>query len=334
MITSKTGSGKPILVTGGAGLLGNELMLQLLNRGESVLAIQHATAITINHPNLRVETCSINDIMGLTELMQEVDGVYHCAGKVSFLPSEKRSLYKVNVEGTANLVEACLSASVRKLIHVSSVAVLEKRQGTDLITEDMLWSGSAKRSAYGESKQDGELEVWRGAAEGLEMAIVNPSIILGEGNWDEGSTALFKNVYNEFPWYSEGVNGFVDVKDVARLMIMLMESDVSNERFIISAENISYQQLFEKIAAAFHKRPPHKKITPFLAGLAWRVERLKYRFSGKKPLVTRETATTALRESKYCNQKILNAFPEFSFTSIDETIKRVAGSLQQKLNKP
>lgn len=334
MINQPTRSGRKILVTGGAGLLGKELIHQLLDGGESVLAIQNTTPINISHPQLRIEICPVGEVTFLQELMDGIDDVYHCAGKVSFLPSQKQELYKVNAEGTLNIVEACLSARVRKLLYVSSVAVLEKKQGSDLISEEMQWSGTAKRSAYGESKFLGEMEVWRGAAEGLGMVIVNPSIILGEGNWDDGSTALFKNVFNEFPWYSEGVNGFADVKDVAFLMIKLMESEITNERFIISAENISYKSLFQKMAAAFNKRAPQKKITPFIAALAWRIEAIKYRITGVHPLVTRETAVTALRISRYNNQKILQTFPGFKFRSIEETINRVAGSLQQKLNNP
>jgi len=326
--------GKRVLVTGGSGLLGNELILQLLQRGHSVLAIQHKSQISISHPGLQIQSCSLGDIGLLIQLMEGIDEVYHVAGKVSFLPSEKQDLYKINAEGTANVVEACLSSSIKKMLYVSSVAVLEKSPGAEMITEEMQWVGNAKRSAYGESKFLAEMEVWRGAAEGLNMVIVNPSIILGEGNWDEGSTALFKNVYNQFPWYSEGVNGFVDVKDTAQLMIMLMESDTVNERFIISAENLSYQSLFEKMAAAFNKKPPQKKITPFLASIAWRAEALKYRITGKRPLVTKETAATALKKSRYNNQKILQKFPGFTFRPIDETVRRVAVSLQQKLNKP
>lgn len=334
MMPEQSHPGKRILVTGGAGLLGGELINQLLRKGFTVLAIQHTTAITINHPNLQIENCSINDVAGLCELMEGVDEVYHCAAKVSFLPSEKSALFKVNVEGTANIVEACLASSVQRLLHVSSVAVLEKKSDAGYISEEMLWSGNTKRSAYGESKYHAELEVWRGAAEGLNAVIVNPSLILGEGNWHEGSTALFKKIYEGFPWYSEGVNGFVDVKDVAGMMIMLMESGITNERFIISSENLSYKLLFEKMAAAFHKKPPHKKINKFLSRLAWRVAALIYRFTGTPPLVTRETAETALRVSKYDNHKLLDAFPGFAYRSIDETIKRVADALQQKLNKP
>lgn len=328
------GSRNKTLVTGGSGLLGRELILQLLHGDHEVIAIEHETPIGIQHPRLRIETCSLGDIVRLQELAEMVSDVYHCAGKVSFVPGDKYALLKINVEGTANVVEACRAAEIRKLIHVSSVASLGETRNGDKISEDMQWSDSINRSVYGESKYLGELEVWKAAAEGMDVAIVNPSIILGEGDWNEGSTALFKNVYEEFPWYSEGVTGFVDVKDVASLMILLMNSDFSNERYIISAEDISYKSLFDKIAVAFSKKSPHKKVSPFTAALAWRWEAIKYLLTGKKPLITKETARSAQSTRSYNNSKILSAFPQFRFRSIDETVRRVASALQQKVNNP
>lgn len=334
MSTINNGSGNKVLVTGGSGLLGRELIQQLLENGDQVIAIEHETPINILHPLLQIETCSLGDIVRLQELAAMVSDVYHCAGKVSFLPSDKYALLKINVEGTANVVEACRAAGIRKLVHVSSVASLGETRNGAKISEDMQWSDSINRSVYGESKYLGELEVWKAAAEGMDVVIVNPSIILGEGDWNEGSTALFKNVYNEFPWYSEGVTGFVDVKDVASLMILLMNSDLSNERYIISAENISYKTLFEKIAQKFSKKPPHKKVSPFIASLAWRWEALKYMLTRKKPLLTKETARSAQAVRFYDHSKILSAFPQFRFRPVDETIIRVATALQQKVNNP
>ncbi len=323
-----------VLVTGGSGLVGRELIRQLLEQGEQVIAIQHETPIGIEHPDLQIESCSLGDIVRLQELAEMATCVYHCAGKVSFIPSDKYALLKVNVEGTANVMEACLAAKIKKLVHVSSVASLGETKKATKISEAMQWSDSSYRSNYGESKYLGELEVWKAAAEGMDIIIVNPSIILGEGDWNQGSTALFKNVYDEFPWYTEGATGFVDVKDVVALMILLMKSDFSGERYILSADNLSYKTLFEKIAAAFSKKPPHKKVSGFIAALAWRWEALKHLCTGNKPLITKETARSAQTVRSYDNSKILSAFPEFRFRSIDETVNRVAVALQQKLNNP
>jgi dihydroflavonol-4-reductase len=162
--------------------------------------------------------------------------------------------------------------------------------------------------------------------------IVNPTIILGAGNWENGSTGIFKSVYNEFPWYTEGTTGFVDVADVARAMIMLMESDLNAERFILSAENWSYRKLFDSIADAFHKKRPAKNVTPAIAAIVWRWEALKSKFTGKAPLVTKETALTALAKTQYDNSKLKKSLPAFHYTPLQETVVSTCKALQQKLN--
>jgi nucleoside-diphosphate-sugar epimerase len=200
------------------------------------------------------------------------------------------------------------------------------------ITENMVWTEETSTSNYGESKYLSELEVWRGIGEGLDAVIVNPVIILGAGNWEGGSSQIFKSAYDEFPWYTEGVNGFVDVRDVAVIMIQLMESNVSAERFIISAANKSYREIFNLIATAFNKRAPHKKVTPLIAKIVWRIEAFKSRFTKKAPLLTKETAASALEKVYYDNTKLKQFLPQFSYRSMEETIAQTCAALQQKLN--
>jgi dihydroflavonol-4-reductase len=228
-------------------------------------------------------------------------------------------------------VNAALNAGVKKMMHVSSVAALGRIEDGP-VNESMQWTEETSNSKYGRSKYMGEMEVWRGIAEGLNAVIVNPSMILGAGDWNDSSTAIFKSVYNEFPWFTEGTTGFVDVKDVARAMILLMETAVSAERFILSAENKTYHELFDKIADAFNKKRPTKKVTPFIASVVWRLESLKSKFSGKAPLVTKETAATALARATFDNSKIKKILPSFEYKSLDETIKNTCAVLQQKLN--
>jgi nucleoside-diphosphate-sugar epimerase len=176
------------------------------------------------------------------------------------------------------------------------------------------------------------MEVWRGIAEGLNAVIVNPTLILGAGNWNESSTEIFRSVYKGSPWYSEGTTGFVDVKDVARAMIMLMGSEISSERFIISAENKSYGDVFAQIADAFNKKRPSRNVTPLLASVVWRWEAIKSKFTGGMPLITKETAATALAKAQFDNSKLKKYFPSFEYTSLEHTIKTTCSALQQKLN--
>ena len=320
-----------VLVTGGAGLVGSELVKQLLARGKTVRALYNKTKPEAL-PGLELIACSILDTVGLEEAMQGVDEVYHCAGLVSFSKNNSKSLYKINVEGTANIVNASLDAGIKKLVHVSSVAALGRMRDNEVVSEKMQWTETTSNSKYGQSKYLGELELWRGIAEGLNAVIVNPAIILGNGNLNAGSTGIFKSAFNEFPWYTEGVSGFVDVRDVALAMIMLMESNIQSERFIISAHNLTYKEVFSKIAFAFNKKPPSKKVTPFLASLVWRMQSLKSAISGTKPLLTQETSATAQAKVYYDNSKLLISLPSFAYRSFDETIRDTCNSLQQKLN--
>ena len=331
---SPLGDGGKILVTGGAGLVGKELITQLLSKGESVVAIYNKTLLPdFNSPLLQQVQCNILDVAGLEEIMPGIQQVYHCAALVNFNPSKKRELFKTNIEGTANIVNAALNAGVKKLVHVSSVAALGRIRENETINETMNWTEETSNSNYGQSKYLGELEVWRGTGEGLEAVIVNPTIILGGGDWKSGSSQIFKSVYEEFPWYADGVTGFVDVRDVAKAMITLMESNVSNQRFIISAENKSYRDVFNLIAKAFNKKPPHRAVTPFLAKVIWRLEAVKSLFTKKDPLVTKETAATALAIAKFDNSKLLKFLPGFNYTKLEDTITHTCTVLQQELNK-
>jgi len=319
-----------ILVTGAAGLVGNELVNQLLDKGFNVKAVYNSTPISISHPNLEIIQCDILDVVRLEEIMDGITQVYHCAAIVSFDPKDKYRVLKINVEGTTNVVNACIDAGVKKLVHVSSVSALGRIRNGQTVSEKMNWTPETSNSIYGKSKYLGELEVWRGLAEGLQTVIVNPSIILGADNWETGSTALFKTVYNEFKWYTEGVSGFVDVRDVAKAMILLMNSEISGQRFILNGECLSYKELFFSIAKCFGKKPPQKKVTPFLAEVVWRMESLKTLFSRKKHLLTKETARTAQTKIYYDNSKIVKALPGFTFTKINDTIERTCKILIEK----
>ena len=295
------------------------------------MAITHRSPLTVSsHPNLKVVQCDLLDVVTLEEIIQEVQDVYHCAGLISYNAADRSQLYRINVEATANVVNACLTSNVRKLVHVSSIAALGKFVPDKEIDESTAWTDDARNSSYGYSKYLGEMEVWRGVAEGLSAVIVNPSIILGPGDWNNGSTAIFKNIYKGFQWYTEGVNGFVDVRDVAAAMILLMQSEVEGERFVLSAENASYKDVFFTIADALNKPRPGKKVTSTLSELVWRLEWLKSLFTRTTPLVTKETAHTAMAKVYFNNQKLLKSFPDFNYRSLKDTVAYTCRMLQSR----
>ena len=319
-----------ILVTGASGLVGGELIRQLAGSPQELLAIVHSTPLEGVPANCTSITGDILDPVFLFDIMKKVDRVYHCAAIVSYDPGDRDLLYKVNVEGTANVVNACLGAGIRKLVHVSSVAALGRNVGGEPVDEELHWDEETGRSVYGKSKYYGEMEVWRGISEGLQAVIVNPSIILGGTQWTSGSSSLFKTVYDDFGWYSEGIAGFTDVRDVARAMILLMNSEISGQRFILNSENLSYKDVFFRIARHFDKKPPSRRVTPLLAETVWRWEAVKKIFTGKKPLVTRETARTAQAAVRFENRKVLQALPGFAFTPVEETIGRTCQAIKEK----
>jgi len=322
-----------ILVTGGAGLLGKALITELLLAGKPVRAIYHKTQLAdFNDENLQQVQCDILDVVGLEEAMQGVQQVYHCAAIITFNPKRRKEMFKINIEGTANMVNAALDAGVQKMLYVSSVAALGRLREDKMVDETMNWTEETSNSSYGQSKYLAEMQVWRGIGEGLDAVMVNPVIILGPGDWNGGSSQIFKNVYNEFPWYADGITGFVDVRDVVKAMMQLMNSPVTAERFIISAENRSYDDVFNLIAKAFGKKPPHKKVTRGIAKMVWRLEAVKSYFTGKDPLVTRETAATAMAKVHFDNRKLTRFLPGFTYRKIEESIADTCHVLQQKLN--
>lgn len=322
-----------ILVTGASGLLGSHLVTALIKENKQVKAL-YRSAVPVFEGADKVEWIKgdILDIVSLEEAMINVDAVYHCAAIVSFDPKEKQQLHITNVEGTANVVNACLNAGVKKLLHVSSVAALGRIRENEPITEKMKWTPETSNSEYGKSKYLAEMEVWRGVGEGLDAVVINPTIILGLSDWNNSSSAIFKSVYNEFPWYTDGVTGFVDAADVAKAMIMLMESNISGERFIVSGENTTYQQLFNLIADAFGKNQPHKKVTPLIAAVVWRLEKMKSFFTGSKPLVTKETAVTAQAKVYFDNSKLLQHLPAFKYTTLHQTVSRICAGFKKMYN--
>lgn len=319
-----------ILVTGASGLVGSHLVKELVAAGKQVRAIYRSDIPVIaGADKVQWVKADILDTMSIEEAMAGITEVYHCAAIVAFNAKQKDLMHRTNIEGTANVVNACIDAGIRKLVFVSSVAALGRIRENKPIDETMNWSEETSNSEYGKTKFLAEMEVWRGIGEGLNAVIVNPVIILGAGDWEKGSSGIFKSAYDEFPWYTEGTGGFVDVKDVVTAMIRLMESDVSAARFILSGQNLSYREVFSSIARAFDKKPPHRKVTALLSAIVWRVEALKSFFTGKDPLLTKETARTARARVNFDNSKLLKTFPDFSYTPFETSVQRICAELKQ-----
>jgi dihydroflavonol-4-reductase len=316
-----------VLVTGGTGFLGAYIIQQLLEKGYRVRAIRRGNKYPFHFPKEilnKVEWVEgdVLDVMSLQDAMEGIEAVIHSAAIVSFVKKDRREMYRVNVDGTANVINIALEKNIGRFIHISSVAALGRSSRGGQVNEEKKWEDNKINTHYAKSKHKAELEVWRGFSEGLNGVILNPSTILGYGNWNNGSCAIFKNVYKEFKWYSPGVNGFVDVEDVAKVVLLLLKSDISEERFIVNGDNWPFKRLQDRIANGFGKKPPSRQTTPFLLAMAWRLEQLKMVFSGKKPLLTKESARVAQSKTYFENDKIRKALPGFSFTPLEQTIKK------------
>jgi len=338
---------KTTIITGGTGLLGSHLLYELSKKGNNIIALKRpASSLSLtekifqwrknnsqsNFQKIHWVDGDITDIDSLLKIFEKGSEVYHAAGKVSFNGKDRNRLFDINIKGTANVVNAALEKGVSKLCFVSSIAAIGRSSNNNLTSEETPWDNTAKTSLYAESKYEAEHEIWRGIAEGLPAVIVNPSIILGPGNWDKSSARLFSNVYKGLKFYTKGTNGYVAADDLAKIMIALMESDVESQRFIINSENISYQQLFTWIAESLHVEPPKYLAGPILSETVWRILKLASLFTGKTPLITRETAQTANSNYYYSNEKIILQ-TGFHFKPIKETIKETAEFFLQDLNR-
>ncbi len=316
-----------VLVTGGSGFLGSYIIQHLVEKGHTVRAIRRSPSLPFWIPREILDKVEwvdgdVLDVVSLQDAMEGVDSIIHAAAVVSFVKKDRRNMYQVNVEGTANVVNMALEKKLRRLIHISSVAALGRTTGGGHVNEEKKWEESKANTHYGKSKYKAELHVWRGMSEGLQAVILNPSTILGYGDWNSSSSAIFKNIYKEFKWYSPGVNGFVDVEDVAKTAVLFLDNKITDERFIVNGDTWSFKKLQDAIADGFGKKKPGKLATSFLMEMAWRLERVKSIFTGKKPLLTKESARVAQSKTWFENDKILQALPGFSFTPLEETIQK------------
>jgi dihydroflavonol-4-reductase len=327
---------KKILVTGGAGFLGTYIIQELVEKGYEIRAMRRSHKTPFYMPpeiagRLEWIQADILDIPALEEAMTGMDAVIHAAAKISFRAADRKEMFHTNIEGTANMVNMALELNIPRFLHISSVAALSRSKKGETITEEKKWVDGPLNTNYGISKYHAEMEVWRGIGEGLNATIVNPTTLLGYGDWNESSCAIFKNVFREFPWYSNGVNGFVDVKDVARAVAALLGDEAAGQRFILNGDNWSFRQLFNGIAAGFGKKPPTRNVTPFLSAIAWRVERIKTLFSGQPTLISRETARIALSDTRFDSSKIMQKLPGFRFTPLQQTLELTCKRYLQQL---
>lgn len=331
-----------IFVTGGTGLVGSHLLLALLRKGEKVRALKREKSNTDQVLETfrwyaedaedlfnRIEWVNgdILDIYSLLPQLAGVDTIYHCAALISFDSQFHKKMLNSNIQGTANLVDAAIENGVKRICHVSSVSALGKTSNGDYVSEDTNWIPSRKNTGYSESKFYSETEIWRGVEEGMDSIIVNPSIIIGPGQWDSGSPSFFRAIFRGMRFYTAGTTGFVDIRDVTDAMLLLMENEnfevAKNQRYLINAENLSYREFFTKIAKALDRPAPSLFASPLLLSIAWRMSAIVSYITRKSPLITRETAASSNSVTYFNGSKITGMFG-FRYRPMDEAIEHTA----------
>ncbi len=320
-----------VLVTGASGFLGGELVKQLVAMGEPVRIIKRSNA-QLSHlstiiQQIEVVEADILDIPSLELAMDGIEKIYHSAAVIGYDSSYYKEMYKTNIEGTANVVNVALSKKVKKILHVSSIAAIGGKPN-ELITEDTKWEKNKWNTHYGITKMLAEREIYRGISEGLEAVIVNPGIILGVGHKDKSTMRIFRNIQQQkLPFYTHGINGFVDVHDVVNCCIQLMNSDANTERYILVAENRSFKDYFELIASSLHVKAPTFQLNNSIGQFFLLVDWLASKITNRKRGLTSENMKIAIEKFEYSNQKVMNQLG-YQFVSLEDTIKKIASQMK------
>ncbi len=318
------------LVTGATGLVGSHVLLALLQQGQSVIAMKRSTSdvkevetvfsyYTSEYKELYKKIiwreADLNDALGFDELLKDVTTVYHCAALISLNNNNREQVMRSNVEGTANLVNACLLNKVQNFCFVSSIAALQNKDIKTDVDESVFWKSSPDQDVYSLSKYLAEQEVWRAIEEGLNAVIVNPGVIIGPGNWGRGTGQLVSLSAQGVKFYTEGVTGFIAAEDVANVMVALINKKAFGERFILVENNYSFKHILQKIHAELSQ--PIPKIN---AGKTFLTLGRIFSFllpAGQK--ISSSTVSTLLSKTTYSNQK-LRSYLDYKLKTIDECI--------------
>ncbi|MDC6352892.1 MULTISPECIES: NAD-dependent epimerase/dehydratase family protein [unclassified Robiginitalea] len=321
------------LVTGGTGLVGSHLLMELARAGRPVRAIHRAGSdlqrvrrlfawygpeLAMAWDAIQWVEAELSDLPALEAALAGASRVYHCAGLISFDPSDRNHLLKTNFEGTRNVVNCCLGLGIKQLCHVSSIATIGSKLGSG--KEEDPWDPQ-RTNVYATSKYLAEMEAWRGGQEGLEVAIVNPGVVLGPGSYDSGSGRLIAAAGNGLRYYPPGGTGFVGVGDVVRAMILLMDGGHFNNRYLLVGNNLSYREILGQIAGVLEVRAPEKPLKywqmNFLRPLDW----LASHIFGRKRRLTGAQIRSFRNPKQFDNGKILKTLGDFQFTDIRDILE-------------
>lgn len=330
-----------ILVSGATGLLGIHLLIELCQKQNMPIKAIYRTEAKKNEARkvflkyypktdavekwdqLLWVKADIVNIPSLKIAFKQITEVYHCAGYVSFDRKKFNLLKKINIEGTANMVNISLSNNISKFCHVSSIATLNQAPEKVFLDENSPWNTDAANSGYAISKFGGEMEVWRGIQEGLNAVIVNPGVIIGSGFFTKGSSKLFSTVKKGIPFFTPGTTGYVSVNDCVQIMHQLMAKNIFNERFILVAKNSTHKNVIDTIGSQLNVKTPKKQIGKIWLSAVGKFEYALSYISKYKPKIHLDVLNSLYESSKYDNNKIKIVL-DWHFEDLSSTLKRVA----------
>lgn len=331
------------LITGATGLVGSHLTLHLVENGEAVRALYRnqeglektkALFLLYNKSELfpKIEWIQgdITDISSLEMAFDNVENVYHCAAIISFDPNEENAIRKINIEGTANIVNFSIANGIKKLCYISSIAALgEKKLGEKTISETNEWNPEKAHSDYAISKYGAEMEVWRGRQEGLQVVILNPGIILGPGFWNQGSGVIFNKTLGDFRLFTNGTTGYVAVNDIVKIANILMKKDCNGERYVIVSENLTFRKIQYLISDALLEKKPPVFVAKWICEIACRLDWILNTFFFQKRRLSSAGVRALHGEDTFSNKKIID-FIDYEFQDIEPAIAEIVALSNSK----
>jgi len=325
-----------IFITGATGFIGSKLALRLASGGHTIHALYRSEekAVSLKVPNIKLFKGDILDKESLIAAMQNCEQVYHTAAYTNVWDKDHSLIYRLNIEGTMNVLQAAIISQVRRIVCTSTAGVLGTSTGDTLLSEN---SPPPEKYFidYESSKAILERILNVFSLTGHDIIIVNPSRVYGEGILSESNgvtrmiDSYLRGKWRIIPGNGKGTGNYVHVDDVVNAHILAMEKGTNGDRYIIGGENASYTAFFNLLAETSGKKYTLIRMPAFLMFFVSYLMMLKVHIFGGKPLIT-----PSLVRKFICNFKLSSskAIKELGYEplSLKEGLKKTVTWLNQR----